>query len=151
MAEIKVPRKMLKNEKDEESREAAGLSGDAQNDVILYQLLHRQLNQLTAEAQSVEHKSIEATATKQSLKELRAPNDLLMPIGSGCYVHGKFSDATQVLVDIGAGILLPKSITDVESFLADREAEILKLKSELQADATKIVNEMNRIATKAKR
>ncbi len=144
MTEIKVPKRML-----DEDREAD--ANDAQNEVILYQLLHRQLNQLSAEAESVERKAVEATATKQSLKELRRPNDLLMPIGSGCYVHGKFSNAEQILVDIGAGILLPKSPADAEASIADKETQIAKLRSELQSEAAKVVNEMNRIATKVKR
>ncbi|MBM3303838.1 MAG: prefoldin subunit alpha [Candidatus Aenigmarchaeota archaeon] len=144
MPDIKVPKKMLEEEKKEDSNEM-------QNEVILYQLLHRQLNQLSAEAESVERKAVEAAATKQSLKELKSPNDLLMPIGSGCYVHGKFSNAKQVLVDIGAGVLLPKNPADAEAFIADREAQITRLKAELQGEAAKIVNEMNRIATKVKR
>ncbi len=142
MAEIKVPKRMLEEGKEADAK-------DAQNEVILYQLLHRQLNQLGAEAESVERKAVEAAATKQSLKELRSPNDVLMPIGSGCYVHGRFSNAEQVLVDIGAGVLLPKSPADAEAFLTGKEAQIAKLRSDLQADATKVVNEMNRIATKA--
>jgi len=142
MPEIKVPKRMLDEGKQEDSM---------QNEVILYQLLHRQLNQLSAEAESVERKAVEAAATKQSLKELSSPNDLLMPIGSGCYVHGKFSNAKQVLVDIGAGILLPKKPADAEAYIADREAQITRLKSELHSEATKVVNEMNRIATKVKR
>jgi prefoldin alpha subunit len=142
MPEIKVPKRMLDEGKQEDIM---------QNEVILYQLLHRQLNQLSAEAESVERKAVEAAATKQSLKELSSPNDLLMPIGSGCYVHGKFSNAKQVLVDIGAGILLPKKPADAEVFIADKEAQIAKLRFELQSEATKVVNEMNRIATKVKK
>jgi len=142
MADIKVPKRMLKEEMKE---------NEMQNEVILYQLLHRQLNQLSAEAESVERKAVEAAATRQSLKELKSDSDVLMPIGSGCYAHSRFSDSRRVLVDIGAGVLLPKSLADAEASIAEKEAQISKARSELQAEATKVVGEMNRIATKVKR
>ena len=143
MPDIKVPKRMLKGDED--------ANAEMQNEVILYQLLHRQLGQLSAEAESVERKLVEASATKQSLKELQTPNDILMPIGSGCYVHGKFANAKHVLVDIGAGVLLSKSTDDANSFISGREAEIAKLKADLQGEAEKVAREMNSIVSKIRK
>jgi prefoldin alpha subunit len=146
MADIKVPKKMLDKEKSEERGEAA--QADLQNEVILYQLLQRQLGQLGAEAEAIERRAVEAAATKQSLKELDKPKEMLVPIGSNCYVQGKFFETDKILVDVGSGVLLPKNKTEANSFLSGREAEIAKLKADLQSSANKLIAELNRIATK---
>jgi prefoldin alpha subunit len=148
MTDIKVPKKMLEKERREESAERD--QAEAQNDIILYQLLQRQLSQLGAEAEAIERKAVEAAATKQSLKELDKPKDMLVPIGSNCYVQGKFFETDKLLVDVGSGVLVPKSKADTGTFLSGREAEIARLKSDLESNAKKIVAELTKIASKSK-
>jgi prefoldin alpha subunit len=145
MAEIKVPKKMLDRE-----RQAEASPMDAQNEVIFYQLLQRQLSQLGAEAEAIERKSVEFSATKQSIKELGKPRELLVPIGSGCYMQGRFTEGKKLLVDVGAGILLPKTFAEASGYVAEKEAEASKLKADLQANANKLVAELNKIAERVK-
>lgn len=142
MSEIKVPKKMIEQE-DKEAQQ--------QGDILIYQLLQRQLGQLSTEAENIERRTVEAAATKQSIRELENDKDLLMPIGSGCYVHNKFSDSKHVLVDIGAGILLSKNPAEAEAFVSEKEAEIAKLKSDIQNEANKVIEQMNSIAARVKK
>lgn len=141
MTDIRVPKRMIEK----------GADGDEglQNEVMLYQLLHRQLGELSARADAAERKLVEAEASKKSLTELGGPSELLMPIGSGCYAKGSFLSENHMLVDIGAGILLRKSKKDAISFIEGRAAEMAKVKEEIQGEARKVASEMNRIAMKA--
>lgn len=143
MADIKVPKRMIEGE-DSENKQMA-----EQQDILIYQLMQRQLQQLGEEANMVERRMVEAAATKKSITELKSMADILMPIGSGCYVHSKFSDDKHVLVDIGANILVSKAPSEAEAFVAEKEAEMAKLKTELQAEANKAIAEMNKIASRA--
>lgn len=142
MTEIKVPKRMMEQDDKEVHM---------QEDLLMYQLLQRQLRQLGSEAEVVERRAFEAAATKQSIQELGNTGDILMPIGSGCYVHSKFSDSKHVLVDIGAGVLLSKTPEEATASVAERERETAKLKADIQNEADKIIEQMNSIATRVKK
>ena len=139
MADIKVPKKMMQQDDGESF---------VQQEAILYQILQKQLGRVSVEIEKLNHKSVEAAATKEGLKELGSAAETLIPIGSGCYACGKIVDTKNVLVDIGFGVLVPKTREDADSMIAEKESEISKLKSELHENCENIVKQMNSIAMK---
>jgi prefoldin alpha subunit len=137
MAEIKVPKKLVQANSGEEN---------PQENIIIYQIMQKQLEHLKEELTMAERRSAESEATRQGIVELKAAGDVLSPIGSGCYAFSRIADGKHLLVDIGAGVLLKRTPEEAEKIIGERAAELAHLKSELQKEAEKLIGEMNKLA-----
>ena len=78
--------------------------------------------QLEAEIKALEEQKLQAeklendlSKTGQTLRGLRDPDneqDILIPIGSGVYVYGKITDWQKILVNVGSGTIVPKTLDE---------------------------------------
>jgi len=119
---------------------------DVQEKLVLYQVLQKYLEELREQAVVIEKRFIEIEATGQVLddiKKLKEANDILIPLGSGCYGHGKITDVNNTLIDVGAGVFMNKNPEEAKIFLEKKKAEIDKIAKNIQNEITTVVNKIN--------
>jgi prefoldin alpha subunit len=89
-------------------------------------VLEGTFNELSARQNLLERALIEGRSALDAIKGLSEskPEEVLIPIGGGALVKSSPPDVSQVLVNIGANVLLEKSKEEAESFLEARVKEI---------------------------
>ncbi len=120
-----------------------------QEKVILYQIMQRHLESLGQNAGMLEKRYEEMEMTRQVLEDmtkLKDNNDILIPLGSGFFGHGKISNPGSMLADVGAGIFMAKDPESSKSMLDEKKKEIEKLANELQSEMTEVSSRISGLA-----
>lgn len=120
-----------------------------QQKFLLYQVLQKQMEELQKQAVVLQQKFLELETTGQAVEDMRTlaeQNETLVPLGSGIYIEGRIKNRREVLVDVGAGVVMKKSMDDAMRFLEDKKKEVEQLSGELQSGAQRIADHMNTLA-----
>jgi prefoldin alpha subunit len=91
-------------------------------------------------AQIQEH--VNAGATMNSLKD-EAGHEALIPIGAQVYVQGSVSDTSKVLIGLGAGISVEKTVEQANAELQSRVANLQKILVSLRDEYTKVAEKVS--------
>lgn len=121
---------------------------EVQQKLVLYQLLQRHLEELRQQALLLERMFIEIETTKQTvsdLKKLKDVDEILVPLGSGFYTHGRVSGTKKFLVDIGASVLVKKNTESMDNVLDDKRKEMENASRELQNEMANTMKKMNEL------
>ncbi len=121
---------------------------EVQQKLVLYQMLGQRLEQINEQARVLEQRMLELETTRQALEDmkgLKQGNEVLIPLGSGCYTHGKTMDSGRLLCDLGAGIMINKSPQEAKTVLDGKKTEIERLSETLQGEAKSAVEKMNEL------
>ncbi len=124
---------------------------ELQEHLVLYQLLQATFEQLEKQMMAVQKKLVELEATKIAISEIdgvEKENDILLPIGTGVYGHGKIAHSDKVLVNVGANVLINKKPDDAGKFIENRKREIMHAAVKVETDMKQIVEKMNEVANK---
>jgi prefoldin alpha subunit len=108
----------------------------AQADGIMHQL---SLTQMTAEGLERALLAVEALDTAQVGQEI------LVPIGSGSFIHGSLASKEKVVLNVGAGVSIEKTAAEAKDILKVRKAEVLEGSKKLNEILAKIDQEMQKI------
>lgn len=108
----------------------------AQADGIMQQL---SLTQMTAEGLERALVAIEA------LGKAEVGQEILVPIGSGSFIHGSLASKEKVVLNVGAGVSIEKTATEAKDILKVRKAEVLEGSKNLNVVLAKIDQEMQKI------
>ncbi|NIO22537.1 MAG: prefoldin subunit alpha [Candidatus Aenigmarchaeota archaeon] len=120
-----------------------------QEKYVLYQLLQQNLESLREQLELVERQFMEIKTTQEVLKDLKkgkVTNDVLIPLGSGCYGKGKVTDLKTFLINLGANVMANKTLESAGPFLEEREKELEKAGKEIQEQMAKTANQINETA-----
>ena len=101
----------------------------------------RQINltQLTAEGLD------RALGAVEELDKAEVGQEILVPIGSGSFIHGKLASKEKVILNVGSGVSIEKTATEAKEILSIRKAEVLDGSKKLNDVLAKIDQEMQRI------
>jgi prefoldin alpha subunit len=101
----------------------------------------RQINltQLTAEGLD------RALGAVDELDKAEVGQEILVPIGSGSFIHGKLASKEKVILNVGSGVSIEKTATEAKKTLSIRKAEVLDGSKKLNDVLAKIDQEMQRI------
>ena len=120
---------------------------EIQQKMALYQLLTQRIDQLGEQASAMEQKLMEIEATKQALDDLKKAKpeeEVLIPLGSGCYTQGK-TGPSSILLEMGAGIMVSKTLEEAKKAVEEKGAEAEKLSDMLQEELRDIISRMNQL------
>ncbi len=126
----------------------AELAKDLQEKFVLYQLLNQRLEEIKQHATIIQHKLLEFETSKNALielKDVKADSEMLIPLGSGLFTHGKSGSQEKILVDLGAGIIAKKSLEDASGFIDKKKKEVEDAVQVLQMEANAITAKLNEI------
>jgi prefoldin alpha subunit len=108
----------------------------AQADALVRQV---SLTQLTMEGLDRAIRAINA------LEGAAEGQDMMVPIGSGSFVHAKLAFKENVIINVGAGVSIEKSTADAKQMLVARRAEVAGGAGKLNEVLGKLDQEMSRI------
>jgi prefoldin alpha subunit len=101
----------------------------------------RQINltQITAEGLD------RALVAVDALDKAEIGQEILVPIGSGSFVHGKLASKEKVVLNVGAGVSIEKTAAEAKGILSNRKAEVLDGSKKLNDVLAKVDQEMQKI------
>ncbi|MDM7934913.1 MAG: prefoldin subunit alpha [Methanothrix sp.] len=108
----------------------------AQAEAVLRQL---SLTQLTAEGLDRALKAVE------DLEKSQEGQEILVPIGSGSFVHGRLASKERVVLNVGAGVSIERTTAEAKETLKARSSEVQEGSRRLNEVLGKIRQEMARI------
>ena len=57
--------------------------------------------------------------------------ELFVPLANGIFAKAKLADSKELLVNVGAGIVVPKSVADVRSLLSEQVERVLAARKDV--------------------
>ncbi len=110
----------------------------AQADGIMRQL---SLTQLTAEGLE------RASTAVDALDRAEVGQEIMVPIGSGSFIHATLASKEKVVLNLGAGVHIEKDAAEAQEILKVRKAEVQEGSRKLNEVLSKIDQEMQKIQT----
>ena len=86
-----------------------------------------------------------AISTINALEGAAEGQDMMVPIGSGSFVHAKLTSNENVIINAGAGVSIEMSTSDAKQTLAARRAEVADGAKKLNEVLSKLDQEMSKI------
>jgi len=125
-----------------------------QEKVVMYQMLQGQLEQFNQQAALLERKHMELEATKEiitDMSKMKEGKEMLLPLGGEMFTYGKITNPKDILVNIGAGVVVGNNIKVGTELIDKKLAEIVKLREHLQKDSTAIAKKMAEIEAEVRK
>jgi len=86
-----------------------------------------------------------ALGAVEALEEAEVGQEILVPIGSGSFIHGKLASKENVVLNVGGGVSIEKSPAEAKEILKLRKNEVLEGSKKLSELLAKIDQEMRKI------
>lgn len=84
-----------------------------------------------------------STATLEGLEKEEENADLLVPIGGNSFVKAKLANPDKVIVGVGAGVSLEKTLPEAKEITKKRLDDLNKTRLSLQQQFTQVANKIN--------
>lgn len=84
-----------------------------------------------------------ANATLDGIEKQKEKDEMLVPIGGSSYVKVKLSDQVNVIVGIGSGVSVEKTIADAKADLKERLDELEKTMASAQQQFSQVAERIN--------
>lgn len=97
------------------------------------------LTQLTQEGLDRAMNAVEA------MKTAEVGQEMLVPIGSGSFIHANLASKEKVVLNVGAGVSIEKTADEAKGILSVRKAEVIEGSKKLNEVLSQIDQEMQRI------
>ncbi len=86
-----------------------------------------------------------------ALESQEAGHEMLVPIGGGSFVHAALAKPGTVLVGLGAGVSVERSLADAKAIFQSRRTDLEKVLAETTDAMNKIANELMRLQQEAQK
>jgi prefoldin alpha subunit len=84
-----------------------------------------------------------ANMTLDSIEKEKESADLLVPIGGGSYIKVKLANAEQVIVGMGAGVSIEKTLPEAKEIVKERLEELEKTMASGQQQFAQVAQRIN--------
>ena len=103
--------------------------------------LQQQISMVSLSAQDCQR----AIATIEELEKERAGAQTMVPIGSGSFVYANLDMIDKVVVNVGAGISIEKSVPEAKEILQRRKSELDKILEKMNTTLGQLAQGMQSI------
>ena len=124
------------------------MNKDVQSKYIELQMLDQQIKQAQKQIELVESQVTELEAINQSLQEFSgtsAGTEILIPLSGGVFAKAELKDNKNLIVNVGAGTAVTKSIPDTCKLVTNQIDELLKVREEVLFQLQQHVNKAQKI------
>jgi len=98
---------------------------ELQEKVLAYRILESRVNSLSQQRQFIANKLVEIQITLNSIDEIeKSKEEIIFPLGSEAYAFGKVTDKSKMIVEVGAGVVLEKTVEEAKEILKSRMTDI---------------------------
>ncbi len=114
---------------------------DVQNKYMELQMLQHQLQQVQKQIQALEAQAEEMDVVQQALVDFSAAktgSDMFVTLTPGLFIKAKLEQNDAVLLNVGGGAAVQKSIPEAEQIVAGQAIELRKLQEELADQMQKL-------------
>ena len=142
-----MAKKILDSDKIEVPAEAT--QDQMQEKMVLYQIIHQRLEELKQHITLIQQKMVELETTKQALEELKTVpdgKDILIPVGPGFFSPAKSTKVAKVLVEVGAGVMVKKTLEEAKDFVDRKKKEVEDASQHIQMEFSQLAEKANEIA-----
>lgn len=84
--------------------------------------------------QNIQTLELEVFRTSEALKNLKEKGVSLFSLGSGVFAKGELKDVNRLLVNVGANVLVEKSVDEAIVFLDERKKELEDIRGSLMKE-----------------
>ena len=84
-----------------------------------------------------------ANMTLDGIEKEKENAELLVPIGGSAYVKAKLADTNKVIVGLGAGVSIEKTLLEAKTTLKERLDELEKTMNSAQQQFTQVADRIN--------
>ena len=84
-----------------------------------------------------------ASLTLEGMDKEKENADLLVPIGGNSYIKAKISDTNKIIVGLGAGVSVEKTLVDAKATLKERLDELEKTMNAAQQQFGQVAERIN--------
>ncbi|MCS3922991.1 prefoldin subunit alpha [Methanosalsum natronophilum] len=124
---------------------------DARNLLAQHREYKARVETLYQQINAVQSQIDECTSALNTINELKEINDELdtmVPIGAGSYLHAKLTKPDTVVVNIGAGISVEKTVENAIKTLNRRKDDLTKTVEQLQSSMNQLTKSIEEIENK---
>ena len=119
-----------------------------QERLVGYRLLESRLDALFNQRDLVANKILEIQTTLESVDEIsKSDEEILFPVGSEAYTFGRAVDKAKLIVEVGAGVALEKTVEEGKQILNKRKEELQEVLQELLKNADEVAAAMESLQT----
>jgi prefoldin alpha subunit len=112
------------------------------------QLIQRQVQQVQQQTQALEAQAGEMDVVLQALDEFsmaKPGSDSFVTLTPGLFVKAKLEQTDAVLLNVGGGAVVQKSIPDAKKIVASQTVELRKLQQELAEQLQKLAERAEKL------
>ena len=84
-----------------------------------------------------------ANMTLEGLEKEKENSELMVPIGGNSYIKARLANPNQVIVGMGAGISVEKTLQEAKDIIKNRLENLEKSRSNLQQQLAQVAEKMN--------
>ena len=108
-----------------------------------FQMIGQQVKHFREQLQQLDQQLVELDNVKDSLEELKGVpqgTDLFIPVSSGIFMRAKSGDTAAVVLNVGAGVAVEKTIPDAQQLISDQMEQAGNIREQLMANLTKLLD-----------
>lgn len=117
----------------------------AQELYMEFQVLEQHIKQLQKQLEAVTQQLIELTITGNSLDEFNKINsgkEIFVPLSSGIFAKANVKDTSELLVNVGANVVVKKDVASTKKLIQKQMEEIKKIQEQM-------INELENLTSHA--
>lgn len=121
---------------------------EIQKKYIQAQLLKQQINAMIEQKNAIDERITELKITEDALNKLvdvKKGEEIWSSIGSGAFVRSDIKDNDNVLIGVGAGIVLKKDRGRASAILEERVNEMKKVDLEIMEEVTNYARQIEQL------
>jgi prefoldin alpha subunit len=84
-----------------------------------------------------------ANMTLEGIEKEKENSEMLVPIGGGSYINVKLANSEKVIVGMGAGVSIEKTLPEAKSIVKERIEELQKTQVSAQQQLSQIAERIN--------
>ena len=115
----------------------------AQEMYMEYQALDQHIKQLQRQLEVIANQLMELSVTSIGLDDfdkIKPGNEIFVPVSSGIFAKGSITSTTELLVNVGANVVVQKDIESTKMLIHNQIEEIQKIQRQAMGDLEKMTN-----------
>lgn len=119
-----------------------------QQKYIMLQMIDAQIKELEKEISAIEQRAFEISNLKLSLRamaESKPNSKSFSPLGLGIFTESEIKNTKDVLVNVGAGVMVKKTIVEAEEILGKQMAQIDNIAMQMTQNLTSLATRAQEI------
>ncbi len=131
----------------EKERKKVDVEEELKRKIIELEFSKAQVGEIEKQLVNLQLRKEELENVRKSLKELkgRKGKEMLFSFYPGVFVRGNLQDDENILVEVGANVVIKKSLEDTEKFFEEKIGEIDRLIAKLNAEYQILIEKIRKL------